>query len=101
MSRVTLRALSVPKKEGQSLVTSAATKIKKMQNYRAPNRRMHTVSFTEGIRTRREEALRLDNSARVEDRRQQAVQEKMRLGMSYDEAWKAVRNERAELFRND
>ena len=78
-----------------SLVTSTSTK-GKIENDTYANRvPMHTVSCTEGLRLRKSEMVRLHNRR---DRIQECVLSKMRLGLSYDEAWQHVKREHAGWF---
>ena len=63
-----------------------------------PARSMHTVSCTENLGTRRGELVRLQNRR---DRIQECVLRKVRLGMSYDEAWESAKREHQEWFEQD
>ncbi|HEX7860066.1 MAG TPA: DUF935 family protein [Verrucomicrobiae bacterium] len=78
-----------------SLLTSAAT-TKELENVRA-SRRMHTASCTEHLGLRRSELVRLQNRR---DRIQEAVLAKVRLGLTYDEAWESVKREHVSWFEN-
>jgi hypothetical protein len=57
---------------------------------------MHTVSCTEGLARRKAELVRLPNRR---DRIQECVLSKMRLGLSYDQAWEHVKREHAGWFQ--
>jgi hypothetical protein len=59
---------------------------------------MHTVSCTENLGARRGELVRLQNRR---DRIQECVLEKMRLGLSYDEAWESVKREHQGWFAGE
>lgn len=56
---------------------------------------MHTESCTETLRLRKSELQRLQNRR---DRIQDAVLAKIRLGLSYDEAWESVKREHRQWF---
>ena len=61
-------------------------------------RSMHTASCTENLGMRRGELVRLQNRR---DRIQECVLRKVRLGMSYDEAWESVKREHQDWFEQD
>jgi hypothetical protein len=63
-----------------------------------PARSMHTVSCTENLGTRRGELVRMQNRR---DRIQECVLRKVRLGLSYDEAWESVKREHQDWFEQD
>jgi hypothetical protein len=80
----------------ESLLTSTSTRAGQIENHTFANRaQMHTVSCTEGLRWRKPEMARLHNRR---DRIQECVLVKMRLGLSYDEAWEHVKREHAGWF---
>ena len=58
-------------------------------------RSMHTVSCTENLGMRRGELVRPHNRR---DRIQECVLGKVRLGMSYDEAWESAKREHQDWF---
>ena len=67
-----------------------------IQNDAVPRARiMHSVSCTENLGARRGELVRLQNRR---DRIQECVLGKMRLGLSYDEAWDSVKREHQGWF---
>jgi phage I-like protein len=59
---------------------------------------MHTISHTERLGLRRGELEQLQNRR---DRIQECVLAKMRLGLSYDEAWESAKREHAGWFAAD
>ena len=80
----------------RSLSLDLATAATGNENVAPPLRRqMHTVSCTGNLGARRGELVRLQNRR---DRIQECVLAKMRLGMSYDEAWENVKREHVGWF---
>ena len=63
----------------------------------AAPRQMHTVSCTENLGLRRGELVRLQNRR---DRIHECVLAKLRLGLTYDEAWEHVKREHAAWFED-
>ena len=62
---------------------------------------LHTRSITENIGHRRGERIRFENAERRRDRIQEAVHAKMREGLTYHQAWTAVKRQHTEWFRQD
>jgi hypothetical protein len=62
---------------------------------------LHTRSITENIGQRRGERIRFENAERRRDRIQEAVHAKMREGLTYHEAWTAVKRQHTDWFRQD
>jgi hypothetical protein len=56
---------------------------------------MHTRAYTEKLGARKAESFRFSNRRM---RVHEYVQEKMRGGMSYDQAWNAMKEEHPALF---
>ncbi len=59
---------------------------------------LHTTSITNSIAHRRHERLHFQTRR---ERLHNAVRSKMRLGLTYDEAWDNIRQENPNLFMND
>jgi hypothetical protein len=59
---------------------------------------LHTRSITENIGRRRGERIRFENAERRRDRIQEAVHAKMREGLTYHQAWTAIKRQHTEWF---
>ncbi|MGZ8940376.1 MAG: phage portal protein family protein, partial [Limisphaerales bacterium] len=83
----------------RSLSPEAPTVAVRIENLAPPRGlEMHTVSCTENLGARRGELVRLQNRR---DRIQECVLAKMRLGMSYDDAWENVKREHQGWFAGE
>jgi hypothetical protein len=82
--------------EPSSSPTSAVAHLpNRTEMNKVPLRAMHTVSCTEGLAQRKAELVRLPNRR---DRIHECVLAKMRLGLSYDQAWEHVKREHSGWF---